>query len=462
MSYHRRTQTRGNLVRHSKVSFMNSVAFLEPLALEWIPNKYAVAPIPGYAADGDETGHHTVGEGNVLHHQLLADEGDGEEAVPRSTFRQKLYHTLNGRVDSPIEYFILLMIFLNVIMFMTSTVWVDRKTGEISCITLEEDDEDKCIQLGDKYSGYFDTFEIFSMGVFTIEYLIRLYVCVEDPKYYQQHWFLARLRWMFTLFALIDLAAIIPTWVEVLVPAINCAGFGILRICRLGRLIKAQDYIDAFGVLKDVVQQNSALLVISCWYGFLALVFFSSILYYTERNWDGDSGVVFASIPKGMFATTLFLTGEFTLDELSPAGEFFSLVACLGTIGMITIPVSVLAAGFIENIQSENLRKKYLLHKRSSALFSNQNSLHPDMSKSWRNHSFDVGTEADDKTDGRTPKHESDYNSPNSQLTLEKLVIVESKLDRLLQMESTIERLETVETKIDEISRCIKRAIPIE
>merc|ERR1719361_616446 len=103
---------------------------------------------------------------------------------------------------------------------------------------------------------------------------------------------------MFTLVALIDLAAITPTWVELFVPSLNIPGFGILKICRLGRLIKAQDYIDAYSILRDVAKSNSALLVVSCWYGFLALLFFSSVLYYTEKNWDGDSGVVFASIPK--------------------------------------------------------------------------------------------------------------------------------------------------------------------
>ena len=47
-----------------------------------------------------------------------------------------------------------------------------------------------------------------------------------------------------------------------------------------------------------------------------------------------------------MFATALFLTGEFTLDELSPAGEFFALIACLGT---VVSPVFFLPKG----------RKKY-------------------------------------------------------------------------------------------------------
>ena len=76
--------------------------------------------------------------------------------------------------------------------------------------------------------------------------------------------------------------------------------------------------------------------------GLLALFVFATILYYTESDWDGDSGVVFSSveIPKGLFATTLILTGEFTLDEFSPLGEFFALLACLGSIGIIAVPAS--------------------------------------------------------------------------------------------------------------------------
>jgi len=466
MSRHRRTQTRGTVVRHSRGN--NSVAFLEPLALEWQQTRspYTVGPIPGFPdgvtrEDGvsitkppgtpSEPTQPFVGEGmsnrdSMIYEQLIEySQKDGEDEVPRSTCRQKLYHTLNGKVDSPIEYFVLLLILCNVIMFMTGTVWVDRQTGEISCVTLESDDESKCIQLVDKYSAFFDTFEIFSMGVFTIEYFVRLYVCIEDPAYAQLHWLIARLRWMVSFNAIVDLAAVTPTWVELFVPAFNFPGFGILKICRLGRLIKAQDYIDAYSVLRDVATANSALLVVSCWYGFLALVFFSSVLYYTEKNWDGDSGVVFASIPKGMFATALFLTGEFTLDELSPAGEFFALIACLGTVGMMTIPVTVLAAGFIEKIQNERLRKQYIMYRRSSAYMP--------PSQGRASYARGISFEAPQTDGAETPKTDdidAEFYRLNHLTT--KLVLVETKVDRLLEMEG----------KLDKLLNAIYKAVPVE
>lgn len=470
MSGHRRRFTRSNLLRQSRVSFVESVGFLEPLALEWYPTKYAVAPIPGFSNPHEvdylkpTSGKSDEGLNASL---ITSDEEkttDLGEQVPRITFRQKLYHTLNGKVDSPVEYFVLLLILTNVIMFMAGTVWVDRQTGEISCVTLENEDESKCIQLNDKYPGFFDSFEIFSMGVFTIEYLVRLYVCVEDPQYSQYHWFVARIWWVLSLVALVDLLAILPTWVEVIIPAFNCPGFGILRICRLGRLIKAQDYIDAYSVLRDVATQNSALLVVSCWYGFIALVLFSSILYYTEKNWDGDSGVVFASIPKGMFATALFLTGEFTLDELSPAGEFFALVACLGTIGMVTIPVSVLAAGFIEKIQDENFRKEYLMHKRQSMAFAYQHGY----SVSRRHGSIVTSAytpKGENKREFGVSEPKSDGIEPSFHahaLHQDLLVQLDEKLETLQNLESKLKTIGSLETKVDTLLARMERAIPIE
>lgn len=197
----------------------------------------------------------------------------------------------------------------------------------------------------------------------------------------------------------------------------------------------------------EVATANSALLVVSCWYGFLALVFFSSVLYYTEKNWDGDSGVVFASIPKGMFATALFLTGEFTLDELSPAGEFFALIACLGTVGMMTIPVTVLAAGFIEKIQNEKLRKEYIMHRRSSAYMPPTSNGRP----SYRGTS--ITFEAPHTDGAETPKTDdidAEFYRINHLTT--KLVLLDTKVDRLLEMEA----------KLDKLLCTIYKAVPVE
>lgn len=241
---------------------------------------------------------------------------------------------------------------------------------------------------------------------------------------------------------IIDLAAIIPTWIECFVEKANYPGWGILRICRLGRLVSAQDYIDAYGIIRDVAIQNKALLIVSAWYGFLALVFFSSVLYFTEKTWEGDSGVVFASIPKGLFATALFLTGEFTLDELSPAGEFFALVACLGTIGMITIPVTVLAAGFIEKIQNENFLKEYL--KRES-FWERRITVDDGMMKSWGGVADVVCSVEPDEQILKSPK----------------LQVCSPQQSRS-RTNTAQDRLSQLEEKIDMILEAVAKSVPIE
>ena len=43
-------------------------------------------------------------------------------------------------------------------------------------------------------------------------------------------------------------------------------------------------------------------------YAFLALVFFSTILFYTEKDWSGETASHYASIPQALFRNTFFLS----------------------------------------------------------------------------------------------------------------------------------------------------------
>ena len=62
----------------------------------------------------------------------------------------------------------------------------------------------------------FRLFDVLSVGIFTIEYLMRLGASAHDPAYQGRRF--ARLRYMLSPYALVDLAAIAPFYFAAFIP----------------------------------------------------------------------------------------------------------------------------------------------------------------------------------------------------------------------------------------------------
>ena len=64
------------------------------------------------------------------------------------------------------------------------------------------------------YRDVFDTFEIFSVVFFTLEYILRVWICTEREEKKYKHPIKGRLRYIFSPIAIIDLIAILPFFLE--------------------------------------------------------------------------------------------------------------------------------------------------------------------------------------------------------------------------------------------------------
>lgn len=82
------------------------------------------------------------------------------------------------------------------------------------------------------YARWFHWFDGFSVVIFTIEYLLRLYLSPEDPEFArdgQPHWNYVR-----SPFAIIDLLAVAPFYLQAFIPL----DLRVLRFLRLLRILK--------------------------------------------------------------------------------------------------------------------------------------------------------------------------------------------------------------------------------
>lgn len=197
-----------------------------------------------------------------------------------------------------------------------------------------------------RYGLYFDSFEIVSVLVFTLEYAARLWVCQPNPRYREP--LRGRLRFATTPLALIDLIAIAPFWLTL--GATDLRMVRILRLVRVLRLAKLARYSHALQTLgRATLRKRGELTVTLIALGVL-WIFSASLMYVAEHRAQPEA---FSSIPVAMWwaVATLTTVGYGDVYPVTAVGRAMgSVVAILG-IGMFALPAGILGAAFLEEVE---------------------------------------------------------------------------------------------------------------
>ena len=188
---------------------------------------------------------------------------------------------------------------------------------------------------------WFNLFDAVSVIIFTLEYLARVWSCVDimDKKYRHPVW--GRLRWMMTPMAIIDLLAFLPFYLSMFIGV----DLRFLRIFRLLRLLKLTRYSRALDTLFSVLHNESKTLFAAFTIMMVLLVSLSSIVYFIERDIVGTQ---FTSIPAAMWwgMATLTTVGYGDMVPQSDLGRLFGAMVTLLGLGMFALPAAILASGF--------------------------------------------------------------------------------------------------------------------
>ncbi|CAM9194722.1 unnamed protein product [Chrysoparadoxa australica] len=187
--------------------------------------------------------------------------------------------------------------------------------------------------------------EVLSIAFLTADYVARLW---------SDEW----LHYVASFFGLVDLAAIAPFYIGLMVfgrvgVTSHAMGLTVLRVVQVMCLLKLERWFKAFATFDDVIRANADVLAVSGFAAVVMWVFASSLMYFAERNNpDPDIAKYYTSAPTAMWLTLLNLTGEFPACDYTLWGKIVTSIVGAFAVAIFAIPVGLLGAGFEEWIET--------------------------------------------------------------------------------------------------------------
>ncbi|WP_372754816.1 ion transporter [Labilibaculum sp.] len=176
-------------------------------------------------------------------------------------------------------------------------------------------------------------------GIFTIEYILRIWI-VEKPKAY-----------IFSFYGIIDLLSVLPTYLGLVIAGTH--GFMViraLRLLRVFRILKLNRYTKEGAILVRALRQSRIKISVFLFAVLTLVIIIGTIMYLIEGSENG-----FTSIPRGIYWAVVTLT-TVGYGDISPAtslGQFFASIVMIIGYAVIAVPTGIVTAELTKQSSKE-------------------------------------------------------------------------------------------------------------
>jgi voltage-gated potassium channel len=184
--------------------------------------------------------------------------------------------------------------------------------------------------------------------VYSVEYVLRLWSCTSDPA--TAHPLRGRLAVAGRPMQIVDLLAILPFYLQLLIPGLDLRFVRALRLFRIFRVFRAGRLAEAVVILAAVVRNRKNELLASFLVIVIIVVLAGNLMYLLEHHAQSDA---FSSVPAAMWWAVITVTtiGYGDLFPITALGRLVGSMLALVGIVMLALPVGVLGSGFLEEIE---------------------------------------------------------------------------------------------------------------
>jgi voltage-gated potassium channel len=181
-----------------------------------------------------------------------------------------------------------------------------------------------------RHGRVLDVIEWIFTALFTIEYIARL-ACVERP-----------LRYMRSFFGLVDLAAVLPTYLAFVFPEAQVLiDVRVLRLVRVFRVFKLTRYLTEVRLLGSAMANSMRKILVFLSVVVMAVLVVGTLMYVIEGPENG-----FTSIPKSIYwaLSTITTVGYGDIVPRTELGRALASLVMLIGWGILAVPTGIVTA----------------------------------------------------------------------------------------------------------------------
>ena len=179
--------------------------------------------------------------------------------------------------------------------------------------------------------------EIFCVSIFTLEYVLRIYVAEK------------KLKFIFSFFGLVDLIAILPFYLSF---GVDLRSLRALRFLRLFRVLKLVRYNRAMNHFTRAIASAKEEIFLFIFIT-LILIYFSAVgIYYFESQAQPEH---FSSIFDSLWWAIITLTtvGYGDVYPITVGGKVFTFIILMIGLGIVAIPTGIISSALTKSIDKK-------------------------------------------------------------------------------------------------------------
>jgi len=248
-----------------------------------------------------------------------------------------------------------------------TSMLVDRLLGLLIILNIVAISLESIDHLSHAYADEFFAFEMLSVTIFGVEYLLRIWASKanEASKYTSPS--ARRLEYIFSFTGLIDLLAILPSILPLFIGDMDLRW---LRAMRLVRLFKISHYSSALEDLLTAIKSELSSFGAAMYLLLIALFMSSAVMYLVENEAQPDK---FSSIPETMWWSLITLTtvGYGDVSPITPVGRIVGAITALMGVCVVAMLTGIVASAFSNQIaQRKMIIEAEIAHALSDGLLT--------------------------------------------------------------------------------------------